>query len=66
MENANAFFTVISDAFTQVITWLGEFLTALTSSGGALFPLLVLVGISVSVSLILLGIKITRSFSWGW
>lgn len=66
MENASAFFTAIGDAFTQIITWVGEFLTALTSSSGALFPLLVLVGISVSVSLLMLGIKIVRSFSWGW
>lgn len=55
----------ISTVFTQVITWLGEFLTALTGTDGALKALFPLLAISVGISLLLICIKVVRRIIWG-
>lgn len=50
---------------TTAISWVGTVVTALTSSTGELNSLLPLIGISVGVSALMLGIKGIKSFSWG-
>lgn len=55
----------VTDGIGSVITWCGTFLTALTSSTGALYGLLPLFAIGIAVSAILLGIKIVKSVVWG-
>lgn len=55
----------ISNVFTQVITWLGEFLSALTGETGALAALWPLMAISIGVSVLMVCIKIVRRIVWG-
>lgn len=55
----------ISDALGTVITWVGTVITQITSSTGALYPLLPVFAVGIAVSVVLLGIKIIRGFTWG-
>ena len=55
----------IGSAFTGVIGWVGEFVTALTTAEGALNDLLPVFVIGIGVSLLLLGIKAVKSMTWG-
>ena len=55
----------ITSALTQVITWVGTVITALTSSTCALYPLLPVFAIGIAVSVVLLGIRIIRGFTYG-
>ena len=55
----------ITSALSQVITWVGSVITALTSSTGALYPLLPVFAIGIAVSVVLLGIRIIRGFTYG-
>lgn len=56
----------VTSTFATVLDWMGAFLTSLTSAEGELNALLPLVAVSVSISVLMLGIKIVKSFSWGW
>ena len=49
-------FTSVGTAFGHVLDWIGTFLSSLVSADGELNALLPLVAISVSVSLLMLGI----------
>lgn len=53
----------IGDALTQVIGWIGEVITALLS--GELSALLPLFALGVVVSVIMLAVRVVRSFTWG-
>lgn len=55
----------VTDAITQVLTWVGTVITALTGSSGALNALLPLFAIGIAISAVLLGIRIIRSVVWG-
>lgn len=55
----------VTSAITDVITWVGTVITALTSETGALAPLLPLFAIGIAISAVLLGIRIIRSVVWG-
>ncbi len=55
----------IGSAFTGVIGWVGEFVTALTGADGVLKDLLPVFVIGIGVSLLLLGIKAVKSMTWG-
>lgn len=55
----------ITSALTQFLTWIGSVVTALTSSEGALAPLLPILVISVAASLLFVGIKLVRRICWG-
>lgn len=57
--------TAVTNALTQIITWVGTVITALTSAEGALSDLLPLFAIGVGVSALMLGIKVIRGFIWG-
>lgn len=55
----------VTTGLSQVITWVGSVITALTSTSGALAPLLPLFAIGIAISALLLGIKIIKSVVWG-
>lgn len=55
----------VTTAFTSMISLVGEFLTALTSSEGSLYPLLSLFGIGIAISLVMVAVKIVRKVTWG-
>lgn len=57
--------TAVSDGISSVIGWIGTFITSLTTTTGALYPLLGLFAIGISISAILLGIRIVKSVVWG-
>lgn len=67
MEGAvsNPLIQAVTSAIETVISWLGTVLTALTGTDGALNVLLPLLAVGIVVSVIMLTIKIVRSFSWG-
>lgn len=53
----------ISEIFSQIITWIGQFVTALTS--GALSGLLPLFAIGIGISLAMVIMKLIRKITWG-
>ena len=55
----------VTSGLSTVIGWVGEVVTALTATDGALADLLPLLAIGVAVSALMLGIKAIRSFIWG-
>lgn len=57
--------TQLSTLFTQVITWIGEFVTALTSTDGALADLLPLFLVGIAISLTMVITKLIRRTTWG-
>ena len=57
--------TAIGDAFTAAIGWVGEFMTALTSSTGDLKDLLIPLCIGIGISLVMVSVKIVRKITWG-
>lgn len=60
---ATTFMGAISSALTEVIGWIGEVITSLLT--GELAALLPLFAIGIVVSVIMLGTKVIRSFTWG-
>lgn len=55
----------IKETFTQIITWIGEFVTALTATDGTLAPLLPLFAIGIGISLAMVIMKLIRKITWG-
>ena len=55
----------VTSGLSTVIGWVGTVITEMTTSGGALYQLLPLLAIGVSVSALMLGAKVIRSFIWG-
>lgn len=55
----------VTSGLSTVIGWVGTVITEMTTSEGALYQLLPLLAIGVSVSALLLGAKVIRSFIWG-
>ena len=55
----------VTSGITTVIGWIGDVITAITSSSGDLKELLPLFAIGIAISAILLGIKVIRSIIWG-
>lgn len=56
----------ITTALGDVIGWVGTVITALTDTAdGALAPLLPVFAIGIAVSVVLLGIRIIRGFTYG-
>lgn len=59
---------ILNDATTglnQVLDWVGTVIDALIGSDGALGPLWPLIGVTIGVSVLLLGIKVLKGFTWG-
>jgi len=58
----------VTDALTTVISWIGTVISALVTGGdnaGGLNALLPLFAISVSISVVFLGVKAIKSIVWG-
>lgn len=53
----------VTTGLTTVIDWVGTVVTALLS--GSLSALLPLLAIGVSISALMLGVKVIRSMIWG-
>lgn len=57
--------SAIGDAFTGVIGWVGDYVSALVGAEGALKELLPVFAIGIGVSVLMLGIKAVKSMTWG-
>ena len=55
----------IGTALTSVITWIGQVVGAITTEAGSLKELLPIFGIGIAVSVVMLGIRVLRGFTWG-
>lgn len=69
MEGVNTVATIfgsLSDALGLVMGWIGEVLTALVTSNGALNSLWPLAMIGIAFGLVYKGIGMIRSFTWGF
>lgn len=55
----------IGAVLTQFIQWMGQVVSALTSDGGALQPLLPLFAIGIAVSVFMVIFKAIRKVTWG-
>lgn len=55
----------VGTVFTQLITWMGDFLTALTAETGGLSPLLGLFALGIGIALIRALIGLVRNLTWG-
>lgn len=55
----------ITTAFTAFIGMVGELVTALTGSSGALAGLLPLFAIGIAISIFMVGFKAIRKVTWG-
>lgn len=51
----------VGSAITSVLGWVGTFITSLTTTTGALYPLLGLFAIGIAISAILLGESFAQS-----
>lgn len=55
----------ITTALTTVITWFGTVITSVTSSSGALAPLLPVFAIGIAVTIVFAVVGLIRRFTWG-
>lgn len=55
----------VTSGITTILGWIGTVIGALLGEGGQLAELLPLFAIGISISAILLGVKIIKSFVWG-
>lgn len=57
--------TDVGTTLTQIISWYGSMVDALTSAEGALNPLFPLLALGIGISIAFSAVKIIRSFIWG-
>lgn len=62
---ANSMLTHVTSGISTVIGWIGSVVDAIIGSGGELAELGPLFAIGISISAILLGVKMVRSIVWG-
>lgn len=55
----------IGSGLTSMIEWLGDVVSAVVSTDGALSALLPVFALAVSGTLIAFGIRVLRGFTWG-
>lgn len=55
----------VGSALTEVVGWCGDVVTAVTTTEGALNPLLPLWAVGIGISALMLGIRVMRGFAWG-
>lgn len=55
----------ISSTFTEVLGWIGEFLTSLTSETGELAPLMTIFALGVGVTIAHFCVRFIKSIMWG-
>lgn len=58
-------FAKMSDVFTQILTWIGEFVTALTSADGSLSGLQEMFLLGIGISVVMVAVKLVRKITWG-
>lgn len=56
---------LIGSTLSELLTWIGSVVTALTSADGALHDLLPLLVIGVTVSVFMLAVRAIKTFIWG-
>lgn len=56
---------LVTTALTTVLTWMGTVLNAIITESGELYALAPLFVIGIAISVVMLGVKIFRSFTWG-
>lgn len=61
----NSMLGLVSDGITTVIGWVGTVVTAIVGEAGQLAELAPLFAVGISISAILLGVKIVKSMVWG-
>lgn len=54
----------IGSAVTQLITWVGQVISAIVGAEGAMSDLLPVFAIGIGVSVILVAVKIIRKVCW--
>lgn len=57
--------TNIGLVMTAMISWIGDFLGAMVGESGELVELWALLAIGITVSVVMLVIKVVRGFTWG-
>lgn len=57
-------YTAITNALSEIIKWLGTVISAVVGEG-ALQSLLPLWAITIAISLIMLAVRVMRTFAWG-
>ena len=57
--------TNIGTVMAAMIGWIGDFLTAMVSETGDLKELWALLTMGITVSIVMLIIKVVRGFTWG-
>lgn len=55
----------IGTAITSMISWLGDVVTAVVGSDGALGALLPVFALAVAGTVVMFGIRVLRGFTWG-
>lgn len=60
-----AILTTVGTTLTSVIGWVGDVVSALLDSSGALNPLLGLFTIGIAISILLLSFRAIRKLSYG-
>ena len=62
---ASSLITEIGNAVTSIIGWAGNVVTAVVGESGQLNALLPVFALGIGVSVVMLGVKVIRSFTWG-
>lgn len=62
---ASDLITVVGNTITTVLGWVGTTIGALLNDDGQLNALLPLFAVTISISAILLGCRIIKTFVWG-
>ena len=55
----------VGDGLTQMITWLGNVVTAVVGDTGALNDLLPVFALGIAGTIVMFGIRVLRGFTWG-
>ena len=55
----------VTSSLTTVIGWVGTVVSSMTGEAGELSELLPLFAIGISISALMLGVKVIKSFVWG-
>lgn len=65
MEGVNIMLALVTSGITTVIGWIGTVVDSIVGEAGELATLGPLFAIGISISAILLGIRICRGIIWG-
>lgn len=59
-------FSTLGTAMTTVLGWIGDVLSALLTTDGALSPLWPLAMVGIAFGVVRMGIGYIKSFTWGF